>query len=268
MRFLTICISTLIPLISAPLTNLAQDGVAGIVASSSDAYVINSNSGINPLKSTARIAVTPSRAGIAYSSPYLLKDLHSVTMYAALKRPKFSPGMSIGAYGNAYLQMYTQQVIIARQIEKRLALGIGINHLYINYPTTYVDESYICPSIGASLDISPSLRISSNLQNIALNKHYLQQKYHAGISYTYKRLSIHCQLDVLTRQPLSVEMALEYNAHKNISTFAKTSTGKEPICLGVDLLYNNVNISFKFAYHRVLGTTPMVDLSLCKQNTL
>lgn len=237
----------------------AQNEIPGVIPSFNNSVIINSDRAANPLSSISRISTTKNRIGIEYSNPYLLKDLHSGSIFGSYQFKWICLGTRFSIMGNDYLQTYNQELTLAKLLAKKISIGVGFSHTFINQPNEYPDMHFYSPSMGLSFAPSDKFRLSSCLKNIAISNQHVQQEFIIAFSYIIKSLSLHCQLEKYWDEKTFVDFAGEYKFKKIATVFIKTSTGKTPFCVGAEFVIAKTNISIDFSYHKYLGTTPGTD---------
>ena len=226
--------------------------------------IITSQRAYNPVLGIAPIAFNQNRVGISYSNRYLLKETNTFLGFGSYNLKFVSLGFSADYFGNQAFWNSTQRFILAKKLTEKISLGVSFSHTLINQGAQYSTIHQYAPSVAISLKPLETWQFSSALRNISHQKNtaYGFNDFVIAGTYSIKNLSLHIQLEKMQQAKTKIDVMGEYDLKKKLCFMLRTSTGNEPLSLGIDCKFLGISLFFLFSYHAQLGSSP--ELSMYK----
>jgi len=224
--------------------------------------IINSERAYNPISGISPIALNQNRLGISYSNRYLLKETNTFLGFGSYNFKFISIGFSANYFGNQAFWYSTQSFLLAKKLNEKLSFGISFSHSFINQGAIYSNIHQYSPSIGISFNPMKNWKFSTALRNIShkQNSSFGYNDFVIGMSYFVKSISLHTQVEKMQNAKTQFDFMGEYDLKKKLYFLLRTSTGNEPISLGVECKLSGISMLFMFSYHTVLGSSPEVSM--------
>jgi len=224
--------------------------------------IINSERAYNPISGIAPISLNPNCIGISYSNRYLLKETNTFLGFGSYNFKFISVGFYANYFGNQAFWYSTQSFLLAKKLNDKLSLGVSFSHTIVDQGAQYSNFHQYAPSVGMMLKPLNKWKFSTALRNIShqQNTAYGFNDFVIGISYFVKSISIHAQVEKMQKAKTQIDFMGEYDLKKKLYFLLRTSTGNEPLSLGVECKLSGISILFIFSYHTVLGSSPEVSM--------
>jgi len=227
--------------------------------------LINSESAYNPISGIAPIALNQNRFGVSYSNRYLLKETNTFLGFGSYNFKFMSLGYDANYFGNQAFWYSTQSVMIAKKLTENLSFGVAFSHTFIDQGSQYSNFNQYSPSLGLSYKPIKNWKISSVLRNIShkQNNSFGYNDFVVAGSLFVKNIRFHAQFEKMQNLKYQLDFMGEYSFKKKLTFLLRTSTGNEPLSLGVEYTTQGISMLFLYSYHIYLGSSPELSMYRC-----
>ena len=224
--------------------------------------IINSERAYNPVSGIAPMSLNQNRLGISYSNRYLMKETNTFLGFGSYNLKYVSLGFSANYFGNQSFWYSTQSFLLAKKLNDKISVGVAFSHTIVDQGAQYSTIHQYAPSLGMSVKPMKKWQLSSVLRNISHQQtaSYGYNDFVLGLRYFVKNISIHTQVEKMQKTKTQIDFMGEYDINQKVYFLLRTSTGYEPLSLGVECKYSSISMLFMFSYHTKLGTSPEVSM--------
>lgn len=201
-------------------------------------------------------------AGVFSERRFLLEELSSYSLAAALPTSSGNFGLAADMFGSSLLRETTVGLAYARRLGKQLDVGLRFN--YVGLTTAgYGSASTITFDGGALIRLTENVQLGAHFSNPVRMKfgkegeERMPAVYSFGLGYDASdQLFIGAEIQKVEDQPVSLNASLQYLFAERLLARGGVSSATSVYYLGFGVMLKNLRVDATAAFHPYLGVTP------------
>lgn len=227
-----------------------------------DAFATIHNQGAIPFVKTLQVGAFARRS-------FAVEGIDDVTLSAVL--PFHNSGIGISANHFGYSAYSEQQIRVGygRLLARNFGLGIGFTALRTQM-AEYGAAMAVTVEMGLYYRMTDKLTLAAhtfNPSSASLSQNLPTIPTVLGIGFSYQSTDLVCLFGEVVKskyQPLQLKGGIAYNLHERIQIRAGTLTQPVQFTFGIGYAIAPLTVDVAYAYHPVLGATPMISMQLSR----
>lgn len=214
------------------------------------------------------------KAGLAYENRFLLKELQSQSLAAAIP---FGKGvMTLGGhhYGYTQFRSYRAGIGYSMGFSEKFSMGVQLNYLGLMLNQNYGSSSALTADAGWFAEITPKWNIGLSVMNIgrAGLSDYENDRYSTamrlGTSYRFSdRVLISIEGDKDLDNPLRFRGGIEYGISEDFFLRGGLATNRLEMSFGMGYCFSVLRIDIGSSYDQILGWSPNFSIVFINKDT-
>lgn len=203
-----------------------------------------------------------------YSSlPFAIKELGTHSIFAATPLLRGVSSVQYQYFGYKNYNENRTGIAYARQLSKKVSIGVQINWLRTAMPAPYKTKNNIVAEVGLSYRINRFLNFGAHIFNPTQSKHNSDKQetattaIRAGIAYYPVEQIIFC-LEIV--QSLGFKTTFRTAVDLRVTQFINVQAGYDhnnrTISFGTGAKIKDITINMAAGYHNLLGYTPHLSI--------
>lgn len=216
----------------------------------------------------AAVFMDDAEVSTAYQSPFLMKELATVSAAAALPFEKSALTASISQFGYSQYSETRAGMGYGLRLSKRLALGIRFNYFNINFQDDfYGSKGTVTAEISMLAKLTDNFIMGAHLYNPTYNEiaefesDRIPVILRVGGTYLFSdRFFANLEVEKNIDHTANIKIGAEYNMREKFFIRGGINTAPFSNSFGFGVLLKGLRIDIASQYHYILGYSPQATL--------
>ncbi len=216
----------------------------------------------------AAVFMDRAEVSTAYQSPFLMKELATVSAAAAVPFEKSALTTSISQFGYSQYSETRAGVGYGLKLSKRLALGVRFNYFNVNFQDNfYGSKGTVTAEISMLAKVTDNFIMGAHLYNPTYNKiaefesDRIPVILRVGGTYLFSdRFFANLEVEKNIDHNANIKLGAEYNVQEKFFIRGGINTAPFSNSFGFGVLIKGLRIDIASQYHYILGYSPQATL--------
>ena len=198
--------------------------------------------------------------GFSYTNQYGVRDLHQISICAAIPSRNMGYGLNLQSYGNQAMTYQSFGSNIAHNFNSQFSAGLGFTYHLLNI-AAYGHASYISTEMAIAGTINSKLSSSFAANNIfssrikSVEHESVHKNFRLGLQYQINSLvSLIGEIEKNNLFKSNLKLACQYQAKPKFKICFGLSTLEPQFTFGLSFKHKTYRIETACAIHQSLGT--------------
>lgn len=216
----------------------------------------------------AAVFMDRAEVGMAYESPFLMKELATVSAVAAVPFKKSAFTAAVSQFGYSEYNETRAGAGYALKLSDKLAMGVQFNYFNINFQDDfYGNKGTLTTEISLLAKVTDKFIVGAHLYNPTYHEistfesERIPVILRAGGTYIFSdRFFTNIEVEKHIDHTANIKIGAEYNMQDKFFVRGGINTAPFSNSFGFGVLLKNLRIDVASQYHYILGYSPQATL--------